>query len=324
MKKNSRLIAFGISSVALLFLVAFLVINFGVIKDILVGMRYQPSEAMSEIREKMNLTGKGMRIFNASLPELKDKDEFNKICRGEESENAVLGCYRGDKVYVYNVTSDELPGVREVTAAHELLHAVYDRMNMEEKRDLSAILGTVYNENLEILGEEIGLYEDDKKEEELFVRIGTEIKALPEVLEKKYGEIFENQDEIVDFYQGYISVFREIENKLKELLLKVENLEAEITKKTEQYETEVGVLNDDVKKFNDCAKTPDCFTSSWVFNNKRRELVSRQENLTVLYDKINGLISEYNTLAAEYNENLLHGQALNMAINSATEINQPE
>lgn len=316
MKKNAHLVAFGIASAILLFLVAFLVVNFGVIRDIFVGLSYRPSSEMSEIREKLDLTGKGWRIFNASLPELEEREEFNQICRGEESENAVLGCYRDDRVYVYNVLSEELDGIREVTAAHELLHAVYDRMSAEERRELSPVLNEIYKKNQEILGEEIELYDDVDREEELFVRIGTEIATLPNELEKRYSEIFKDQDKIVGFYDGYITVFREIERKLKELLARVQELEAEIKGKTEQYEAEVGVLNNDISEFNNCAKTPNCFTSKWVFNSQRNTLISRQNSLTGLYNEINGLISEYNTLAAEYNENLLHGQALNKAINS--------
>lgn len=321
MKKNAHLVAFGIASAILLFLVAFLVVNFGVIRDIFVGLSYRPSSEMSEIREKLDLTGKGWRIFNASLPELEEREEFNQICRGEESENAVLGCYRDDRVYVYNVLSEELDGIREVTAAHELLHAVYDRMSAEERRELSPVLNEIYKKNQEILGEEIELYDDVDREEELFVRIGTEIATLPNELEKRYSEIFKDQDKIVGFYDGYITVFREIERKLKELLARVQELEVDIEGKTEQYEAEVGVLNRDIEEFNACASTPDCFTSRWAFNNKRNSLVARQGTLTALYNEINGMISEYNNLAAEYNENLLHGQALNKAINSAEKVN---
>ena len=316
MKKNTRLVVFGVFSVILVAAAVAVAVNFGVIRDIFIGFSYHPSEAMSEIREKLDLTGKGARIFNASLPELEERDEFNRICRGEENENAVLGCYRSERIYVYNILSDELNGIREVTAAHELLHAVYDRMGDGERRDLSAILLEIYKDNQEILGGEIELYENDKKEEELFVRAGTEIANLPEVLEQKYSEIFENQDRIVEFYNGYIGVFRRLEKRLEELLAKVTSLETEIAAKKEQYEAEASTLNNDIAEFNNCAKTPDCFTSRWAFNNKRSGLVARQNGLTALYNEINGMISEYNALAVEYNENLLHGQALNRAINS--------
>lgn len=304
--------------------VVFLVLNFGVIKDIIVGFSYHPSDTMVEIRDSLGLTSKGTRIFNAVLPELKGKDEFNQVCRDEETENAILGCYRGDRVYVYDITADELIGVREATSAHELLHAVYHRMSVEEKREIRDALLTVYEENKEYLGDEIDIYADDKKEEELYVRAGTEIAELPEILERHYGAIFVDQDRIAGYYQRYIAIFREIEKKLAELLEKVQTLDANIVAKTSQYEADVAALNADIAQFNNCAATANCFTSNVAFNNKRNELIARSDNLGALYDEISGMVTEYNTLVTEYNENLLHGQALNMTINSSVKVSRPE
>ena len=246
MKKTWSLVIFVISSLLLMAFVAFFALNFATIKDIIVGLSYHPTSEMTEIRDSLGLTAKGARIFNATLPELKEKEEFNQICRDIESANAILGCYRGDRVYVYNISSDELVGVREATAAHELLHAVYHRMSADEKREIRDALISVYQKNQETLGEEIDIYEDDKKEEELYVRAGTEIAELPEILERHYGAIFENQDLIAEYYQGYIKVFREIEQKLGDLLLEARNLEANITAKTAQYESDVAALNAEV------------------------------------------------------------------------------
>jgi hypothetical protein len=293
------------------------------IADFIVGLSYQPSEVMVTIRDQLELTSKGTRIFNAIKPEIKEKEEFNQICRDMESENAVLGCYRNDRVYVYNISNEELAGILEVTSAHELLHAVYHRMGADEKAELSSELSKAYEENREALGKEIELYDDVDKEEELYVRLGTEIADLPEKLERHFAEVFSNQDKIAEFYQGYIGVFRGIEHRLAELLEKTKTVQAEISEKTTRYETDVANLNTEIAEFNNCAKTPNCFKSTAVFNRRRSELMAKKEAVNALYDEIDGLISDYNVLAREYNENLLHGQALNMAINSnIIQINQ--
>lgn len=313
MKKNFRLISFFISSVILMLFVAFFAVNFGVMSDIIAGISYRPSDEMSQIREKLLLTSKGARIFNATRPELKEKEEFNQICRDFENEDAVLGCYRNDRVYVYDIPDEELKGILEATSAHELLHAVYHRMGMDEKARLSPILWEVYQDNSDVLGDEIELYDESKKEEELYVRIGTEIADLPAELDRHYGEIFENQDLIAEFYRSYIGVFREIEESLEKLSLKIKELEGVISTKTAQYETDVAALNADILEFNNCANAPGCFASS----SRRNALMARKEAVSALYDDIDGLVAEYNNLVREYNENLLHGQALNMTINSA-------
>lgn len=295
-------------------------LNFTLIKDLLTCLAYRPSPEMTEIRDDLYLTNRGYIIFNATFPELMEKQVFNEYCRDTETENAVLGCYRDGKIYVYNITDEELTGIRELTSTHELLHAVYDRLTGGEKSQLKPLLEQVYEENRNILGEEIDLYKDDQKLEELYVRIGTEIADLPKELEDHYATFFKKQDKITEYYQSYISVFKKIEENLKDLLQKAKDKEAKITAKTAEYESGVNTLNQDIGKFNNCAKTPDCFTSNWAFNNSRQDLLARQKSLQNLYNEINTMISDYNTLVAEYNENVLHGQSLNMSINSNSKI----
>lgn len=318
-KRNSKAALFtGIGVLLILFGIS-ISLNFGVIKDIIIGMGYRPSNEMSDIRDSLDLTNTGHRIFNATMPELMEKQDFNQNCREHESEAAILGCYKDGRIYVYNIQNDELVGIRELTSAHELLHAVYERMSTNDKRDLENILKEVYQNNQEVLGGEIDLYEETEKIEEMYVRAGTEIKELPEKLEKNYAEIFKDQDKIVDFYNSYIKIFREIEQNLKDLLAQIKIKEAEINDKNTAYKTEAEKLNKDINEFNDCAKTPNCFTSNTVFNSRRRALIGREEALTRMYEEINAAINEYNKLVTSYNENILHGQILNTVINSGTQ-----
>lgn len=318
-KNKNRAALFTGIGVFLVIIGISIALNYGTIKDIIVGMGYRPSSEMSEIRANLELANTGYRIFNATMPALMEKEEFNQNCRERESETAILGCYKDDRVYVYNIVNDELSGIRELASAHELLHAVYDRMSATDKRSFEGILDEVYQQNKDILGEEVELYDESEKKEEIYVRAGTEIKELPEKLEKHYAEIFRDQDKIVDFYESYIKVFREIEKNMKDLLVKIQTKEAEINNKNTAYKTEAETLNKDINEFNDCAKTPDCFTSRVAFNNKRQSLIERENALSRTYEEINAMIAEYNKLVAEYNENILHGQILNTAINSGSQ-----
>ena len=292
-------------------------LNQRAVLDIFAGMGYQPSSEMVEIREKLGLTGKGARIFNASRPVLQEKQEFNQNCREIENELAILGCYRDDKIYVYNIMDEELAGIRELTTAHELLHAVYERMSDEEKSKWQGELANVYQNNQDILGEEIGLYDDGERQEELYVRVGTEISDLPEELERHYGEIFANQDKIVGYYNNYIGVFREIEEKLESLQTEVNALSSEIEVKTHEYETLAESLDREISEFNSCAETANCFSSVAVFEKRWVELVEKQAAFESLYEEINGLIVKHNEMVEEYNEYALHGRELNMVINSS-------
>ncbi|MBR3252499.1 hypothetical protein IKF84_00275 [Candidatus Saccharibacteria bacterium] len=318
-KKNYK-ICFVVCSVILMLGVAVIWLNFGVIRDVLIGMGYRPTDEMVEIRESLGLTGTGARIFNASMPVLQEKQEFNSNCREVENESAILGCYRDERIFVYNIVDEELPGIRELTAAHELLHAVYDRMSGEDKSKWRNDLIAVYQENQDILGEEIDLYNDSEKQEELYVRVGTEITDLPSELEKHYAEIFEDQDKIVGYYNSYIKVFREIEAKLESLYGEITGLDEKIAAKTSEYEASLEALNSEIAEFNNCAATANCFSSTYVFNKRRAELLGKKEALEGLYDEISALIDQYNGLIEEYNKLALHGQMLNMAINSSEKV----
>ncbi len=268
-----------------------LALNRQVIFDFARGLFYTPSPEMVQIRDDLGLTSRGELIFNASQPELNSKEEFNNRCRTDEV-SAILGCYTEQKIYVYNITDEELDGIIELTTAHELLHAVYGRMSISDRDNLRDVLEKVYSENLDVLKDEIEEYKSVEQLEEIYVRVGTEIKKLPDVLEDHYASIFKDQDKVVDFYEKYIKVFREVENKFKELESEMEELNTQIDSKTMDYENGVTVLNAEIDRFNNCANTPGCFSSDYEFSIKRNELLYRQSELQALYDTIDSLINQ--------------------------------
>ena len=291
------------------------------------GMIYQPSDEMAQIRNDLNLTDRGEFLFNAVRPELDGAAEFNSYCRDGESEIAVLGCYTSGNIYVYNIVDKRLEGIRELTTAHELLHANYARMSESEKTELVADLTRVFDANRDLLEGEINTYDVSQKQEELYVRAGTEVKDLPEVLEKHYAEIFEEQDKIVGYYNSYISVFKSLETEMKGLKAEMETIKTELDTKMEEYEQKVTQLNAKIADFNNCAETAGCFASEFEFYGQRAELVTEQTALVELYNEINELVEVYNTKVEAYNADVLQNEKLNILINSAVqpqEIKQEE
>lgn len=296
------------------------VFNWVWIYDWFRGISYQPTDVMMEIRDALNLTDRGMFLFDAAQPVLNTAEEFNTNCRKNETSVAVLGCYTSGNIYVYDISSEELDGIRELTTAHELLHAVWARMNESKKEELVSVLEKVYADNLDILEEDIETYDEAERLEEIFVRAGTEIKILPEELEKSYAEIFKNQDEIVEYYDGYISVFRRIKDRMKVLLEEMEALNIEITNAMEMYEAQAGQLEADVVSFNSCAETVGCFASENDFYNQRANLVVRQNELVTMNERINTMIDEYNAKVKEYNDDVTESHKLQNIINSNSKI----
>lgn len=290
--------------------------------DFYKGVSYAPSDEMVRIRSDLDLTQRGEFWFNAAQPKLSGAGEFNAHCRPEEkTEIAVLGCYTGGEIFVYDIDTEELNGIRELTTAHELLHVSFERMNENEKNALKPFLQQVLDDDQGALKEELKVYDEAEKMEELYVRAGTEIKELPNELEEHYAEIFRDRSKVVNYYESYIGIFRQLEAEMASLKAEMEEIESSINAKIDEYERRVAELNAEVESFNGCAAVEGCFVSEGEFNVKRSELLAKQAELDSFYGEIDQLIEEYNVKVELYNKDVVRTENLNQKVNS---ISRPE
>lgn len=291
-------------------------LNRQTIFDFVRGKMYSPTPEVVKIRENLDLTPRGESLFNASMPELDSEEEFNQDCRIYDESVAVLGCYINQTIHVYHIKAKELDGILELTMAHELLHAAYERMPFWEKDEMKFWLESVYNKNRGVLGNEIEAYSSEEQLEEIYVRAGTEIKDLPERLEKHFAEFFKDQDKIVNFYEKYAKVFKDLEVEMEYLEKELDRLDAQIIVKTSEYESRVKKLNDEIDQFNNCADKPGCFGSDEDFYARRSMLVAERDEVWALYDELDELINQYNVDVEKYNNNVMRSENLQNIINS--------
>ena len=101
---------------------------------------FTPPAAVAAVEDSIKLTPTAQRTFRATQPAIETSDQFNAHCKSTERTAAILGCYYGDKIYLFDVENAELAGAKEVTAAHELLHAQYARMNIFERPKVDAMI----------------------------------------------------------------------------------------------------------------------------------------------------------------------------------------
>lgn len=285
------------------------------------AMTYSPTPAMSEIRTKLSLTDDGTRIFNASHPVLSSREEFNDACQSHDEAVSVLGCYSSDrKVYVYNVEEETLAGIRESTSAHELLHAIWDRLPGSEKAELEPIVRKAYEEHPE-LKESVESYAEDEQLGEMYVRLATQIADLPEALESHYAKYFKDQDSLVEYYGAYIAPFNELKTQIENLKVELETFEREINTRSTALDERVSEFEDAVGEFNRCADTAGCFSSDYEFRTRRSELVAEQESINAENTAINILIDAYNSKVASYNQSIARSTELQNKINSNSSLN---
>ena len=234
-----------------------------------------------------------------------------------DSEIYVLGCYvtGDDMIYLYNIEVPELNGVRESTAAHELLHAVYNRLPFWEKNDLNSKLRKIYDslDEKSDIKTSMELYSDEEFYDELHSRIGTEIKELPAELENHYAKIFNDQDKIVDFYNKYSGTFKALEKEMETLGSKIEEGKRYIDEETARLDALANELN---KKIEDYNKRVAAGSNGSAIQTEGNNLQKEISELEDMYKKLNEYINEYNKMIDEYNSNVIQTNDILDSINS--------
>ena len=301
--------------VILVAILVFFLINKTAIIDWFKGLGYNPTPAMLEVKNSLSLTTDGTRIWNATRPLLASRDDFNSSCESHDEAVSVLGCYTGDRVYVYNVEDASLAGIRESTSAHELLHAVWTRLTGLEKSELVPLLESTYQKHPE-MQETIESYPEEERIGELYVRLATQVKDLPETLESHYAKYFTDQDAVVAFYDSYIAPFNELKAQIEKLRKELDALEAEITSRSAALDARLKDFDAKVDEFNRCADTAGCFTSDWAFSSRRAELSAEQQSINAENTAINALIDNYNQKVDTYNSSIARSSTLQNLINS--------
>lgn len=327
MRKNKPKFYIVIFIVLILAVLGFLLsslFNFSAISDWLDNLGYTPTPEVLALEEKIGLTSSAKSIFRATEPTLETREDFNEHCKSYDVDISVLGCYTNDQIYLYNIEAPELDGIVESTAAHEFLHAAWDRLADAEKNKVAEQLTQVYNANKAALDADLELYDTAEQLDELHSRIGVQIADLPEELESYYARYFTDQDAVVKYYDNYIAPFEALRAETEELKATIDDLKETLDSKTEEYYKRAEQLSAQINEFNTCADTLGCFASTTDFYARRAELVAEQEALEELYEDTNGMVEEYNKLVEEYNNDILRTETLQNAINSNAKVESLE
>ena len=286
------------------------------------GLSYTPTQEVIALEDSIGLTDAGKLILRATHPALDSREDFNYNCDSHDSDISILGCYSDNRIYIYNVTEEQLNGIRESTLAHELLHAVWERLSDSEKNRLSAIITELFNseEYNSLLSENLENYNESDRIDELHSRIATEIAEIPDELQSHYAKYFTDRQALIKFYNSYIDPFRKLSDKLEEIADKLKTLDSTVNEKTQAYYANTEKLSTEIDEFNKCAETAGCFATDYAFRVRRNELVTSKNALENEYNAINDIINQYNALVKEYNENVVRSKTLESIINSNSKV----
>lgn len=309
-----------ISVVVVLGLAAAAYLYGGQVIDWARASQFTPTTQLATVNERTKLTPRGQQIFYATAPAIQDKTEFNASCQSAERTAAILGCYYLDRIYLYNIQNDELDGTLEVTAAHELLHAAYHRLNYFERQDVDAMVARQYQKvkdqpEISQLMKYYNEAEPGAEADELHSIIGTTISALSTELEHYYARYFTDRATIVALNAKYNAVFSELSRQADELQKQIDAEGPEIKKAQANYDTDLAQLNLDIQSFNARANTSGGFGSQSEFNVARAGLMQRTAALNARQDALNARIHAYNALVDSLNKIAVHVNKLNESIN---------
>ncbi|RWZ79062.1 MAG: hypothetical protein EOT04_02255 [Candidatus Chaera renei] len=306
-------------SLALLAASGWIIFNRQFVLDQLSLLGYRPGSAVTALAANDTMTSAGQRYFFVSRPKIESRDQFNQNCTGGSEQTIILGCYVGQRIYIFNVTDPRLPGVKEVTAAHEMLHAAYDRLPAAERQKVDAmILRQVKQTSDKRILELIASYQKSEPTQlvnEMHSIFATEVRSLSPELESYYSRYFSDRLRVVSYSEGYEKVFTDLRAQQDRLLTELNRLNAEIKSRSDSLNSQISQLNADISAFNQRARSGG-FASQDEFNRARAALASRQRALQAERDAINNLIAQFNAKRQELLALNVQAQSLNQSLSS--------
>jgi hypothetical protein len=202
---------------------------------------YKPSSDVVALADSAALDGRGRDLFFVSDPKIEGGAEFNASCTDTGEQSIVLGCYSLQKIYIFNVTDTRLAGVKEVTAAHEMLHAAYERLSADERAKVDKMvktqMGTIHDAHLNELTDLYNKEEPGELLNEMHSIIGTEYGSLNPDLENYYKQYFSNRAKLVAFSNDYAATFTDSQKRIATYEAQLADLKSQIDKNTAELST---------------------------------------------------------------------------------------
>lgn len=277
------------------------------VSDALAASQYTATPQMQVIIDRVGFTSRGEMVYRATHPSLSTSTQFNELCSGVEHSESdlIIGCYTGENIHLFAIDDKRLDGIVEVTAAHELLHAVFDRLNSSEKAVLTQQLSQEFDRisrNDPKLKERMSVYDHLSPESfanELHSVLGTEVAALSPELESHYAAFLKDRARVLSLFNAYNSQFRQLEEQRAALLSELNELGRTIEAARARYEAGVAQFNSDSASLIARNGRFEFSDNPSLFYQLRDALSQQRTLLESERAELNLHIDRYNTLRSE-------------------------
>lgn len=284
-------------------------INFQKIRDWYILSSYKPPTIIQSLAREDTMTIYAKNLFYVNEPKLESKYSFAKNCPNSSSDAYVIGCYHsGDQgIFILNVQDRQLNGIVPVTAAYEMLHSAYARLNSLSKSKLKNEMWAFYRTHVNSpqIKQQMASYaatEPGAQSDELFSVLGTEVPNLSSYLVNQYKAYFTNRMKIVSMYEDYQAAFttrlaqiKKDDIKLSTLKGQIKNIDNQINNLLISINSESQLLN------NERAKGDYTAYNSGVsaYNNLVNQYNSLVNTVKIDINDYNGVVSNRNSLVLE-------------------------
>jgi hypothetical protein len=257
----------------------------------------------------------GKRLFYVNKPQISDRQTFSSQCKDAE-QTIVLGCYNGINIYIFKVEDQNLEGVQQVTAAHEMLHAAYNRLSSSEKTRIDKLVANAFakvtNQRVRALADSYNKQAPGSVPNELHSILATEVRDVGVELEEYYKKYFTNRAAVVAFSEKYEKVFEDIKRQVDKYDADLALRKTEIDSRESELkalENQLTSMRNQMEAYQRAGQIRNYNAMVSTYNQKVNEY-----NYGV--EEVRGLISEYNKLVEARNKLAIQQQSLAKSIDS--------
>ena len=280
---------------------------------------YTPPANIVALANDDGLTASAKRVLYVNHPFIQNKVDFAKSCPNGDKETAVLGCYVPNQrgIYVLSVADSRLAGIEQVTAAHELLHAEYDRLSVGDKKQVNGWLMDYYQHELQdtTIKKQLDSYKKTEPNDlvnEMHSIFGSEVNGLPERLETYYKRYFTNRSKITGYYNTYEAEFTTRQLQIQQDDAQLATWKAQIAGLEADLKVKQAALQAQQERLTSARERGD----ATAYNAGVPAYNSAVNAYNTEVKQLQNLVAKYNALVAERNAIALEEQQLTQDISS--------
>lgn len=280
---------------------------------------YEPPASVTSLVEDTTMTDDARHLFLINRPVIDDKTSFAKACPQADEQTIVIGCYIGGQrgIHILLVEDDRLFGIEQVTAAHEMLHAAYERLDDKERTRVDQILqdyreNGLKDERIKSVLKGYETTEPGQQHNEMHSIFGTEVVDLPDELERYYEKYFIDRDKVVGYAVRYQDAFLSRQESVKNYDARLASISDRIKSNTASLEAQDRQITASRQQLEAYRRSGDIDS----YNANVEPFNVRVNGYNQLLGDTRKLIDTYNDLVAERNEISAQSKQLQQAIST--------